>query len=362
MKPKLLRTGARCAAVAGLVAGLVGAGTSIAATPALAQSEDCTCTQRGEDPTEASIEAETGPFKTATVTISAEEGAGFGGGTIYHPSEETDCPFGALILMPGLNRTEESIAWYGPRIASQGFVVLVINGENVMEGPTQRVDDFEDSIKYLTGSSAVKDTVDADRIAIGGHSFGGGGALNYAKSHPEIDAVIPLSPSNLGSGTDFSAVTSPTVMVAMQNDELAPPPLFAKAYYDSIPGASGKAYLEFEGAAHELPLEPNTMIAKSVISWMKRFVDSDGRYDEFLWPVSDPDKELSANEFKKPTQPAPDSEECQEPTPEPEPSPEPEPEPGDGGGDTPGDDDGQVGEVPEGAPETGGGYLAATTG
>lgn len=356
MKPKLLRTAARCAAAAGLVAGLVGAGTSIAATPALAQSEDCTCTQRGEDPTEASITAETGPYKTTKTAVSAQDGAGFGGGTIYYPSEQTDCPLGALILMPGLNRTEESIAWYGPRIASQGFVVFTINAEDTASWPPARVDDFEAAIKYLTGSSSVKDIIDAELIAIGGHSFGAGGAMQYAKSHPELEGVIGLSPSNLGSGTDFSAIKSPTLLLAMQNDELAPPPAFAKAYYDSIPGASGKEYLEFKGAMHELPLKPNTVIAKSMISWMKRFVDSDGRYDQFLWPVSDPDKELSANEFKKPTTPAPEPEDCQEP----EPSPEPEPEPGDGG--SGGDDDDQVGEVPEGAPETGGGYLAAITG
>jgi hypothetical protein len=53
-------------------------------------------------------------------------------------------------------------------------------------------------------------------------------------------------------------------------------------FFNSIPAASEKAYLELAGASHFVPNSPNTTIAKYMIAWLKRFVDDDGRYEQFL--------------------------------------------------------------------------------
>jgi len=49
-------------------------------------------------------------------------------------------------------------------------------------------------------------------------------------------------------------------------------------------GAPEKAYLELRGASHFAPTSTNTTIAVSSVSWLKRFVDDDTRYDQFLCP------------------------------------------------------------------------------
>ena len=80
--------------------------------------------QRGPAPTPASIAAPTGPFATASVTVP--RGNGFGGGVIYYPTATNEGTFGAVAISPGLNGTWPGIAWLGPRLASQGFVVFGI--------------------------------------------------------------------------------------------------------------------------------------------------------------------------------------------------------------------------------------------
>ncbi|SDI97012.1 Dienelactone hydrolase [Actinokineospora alba] len=355
-----LRTGVLGAAFAASL-GLLG--------PAVASAQNCApppCSQttvRGSAPSEESIQAETGPYTTATVAVSAQEGSGFGGGTIYHPTG-TDCTFGGVVAIAGLNQSAESIAWWGPRIASQGFVVLIANAKAGTEGPAQRVADFKAAFTYLTDASSVKDQVDAGRLAAMGHSFGGGAALTLAEQLPSLKAIIPTSPSGLtdpGSIDGYPKVTVPTLIVAMQNDELAPPAVMGKMYYNSIPAPTAKAYMEFAGAMHTVPTSPNTMIGKAMVSWLKRFVDADSRFDQFLWPLTDPDSKLSAYQFVKPAQPAPSIPGC-EPSPAPQPAPSPAPQPSPTPTTTrptsPPSGDGQVGQVPVGAPETGGGSLA----
>jgi len=57
------------------------------------------CDWRGPDPTEASVTAPLGPFEYATTTVDA--GHGFGGGTIYYPTDTSVGDFGAVAISPG---------------------------------------------------------------------------------------------------------------------------------------------------------------------------------------------------------------------------------------------------------------------
>ena len=346
----------------GLVATLAGTGAALAAPAALAQTDDCTCV--APPPTEASISAETGAFEITTTAVSASEGAGFGGGTIYAP-KSTECVYGGVVALPGLNQDETHIAWWGETIASHGFVVLIANGENKTEGPAQRVDDYKDALAYLIGSSPVAGRVDADSLAVMGHSFGAGAVLSLSEQDvPGLKAVIATGATGLtdpGSLDGYTKDKYPTLIIAAQYDELAPPALMGHRYYESIPDSTPKSYIELANTTHDVAISYHEMIGKAMVTWLGRFLDDDGRYDEFLWPVTDPDKVLARNLFVEPGTPAPTPEPCDEEppttTPAPQPSPEPQPAPQPGPAPAPGDGsgDGQVDEVPVGAPETGGG-------
>lgn len=242
------------------------------------------CDWRGPDPTEASVTAETGPFAIATSTVAA--GNGFGGGTVYAPTDAG--PFGGVVVTPGFLMPQSTMAWYGPRLASQGFVVLVIDTNSIYDQPAQRATEMLAALDWLTSSSPEAAKVDPNRLAALGWSMGGGGSLLAGLQRPSLRAVIGAAP--WANSPDFSALRVPTLIVACQNDTIAPIAQHAVPIYSSIPNSVDKEYIEIAGEDHFCVTNNNTnatertAIARQVISFLKRFVDGDGRYRPFLCP------------------------------------------------------------------------------
>lgn len=239
------------------------------------------CLQKGPAPTEHSVTAETGPFAIATSVVGP--GYGFGGGTIYYPTNTSQGTFGAVAVAPGYSATQSSISWYGPRVASQGFVVFTIDTITTADTPVLRGDELLAALDYLTGTSVAKDRVDPQRLAVMGWSMGGGGALFAAKQRPSLKAAIGLA---AWSGQDpFSTLRTPTLLVGCEKDFIAEVETNSVAFYDTIPASVPKGYVEIAGGAHECPTTPDATIAREVVSWLKRFVDDDRRYDPFVCPM-----------------------------------------------------------------------------
>lgn len=247
--------------------------------------------QHGPDPTNASIEAERGPFDVAQDTVARGAANGFGGGTIYYPSSTEEGKFGAVAIAPGFTASQSSMAWLGPRLASQGFVVFTIDTLTTSDQPDARGDQLRAALRYLTSESKEKDRIDGARLATMGHSMGGGGTLEATKDDPALRASIPLTPWDLNK--NFSGVKTPTMIIGGQSDTIAPVASHSESFYRSLPNTTNKAYLELRGASHFAPNISNTTIAKYSISWLKRFVDDDRRYDQFLCPAPGASAEIS---------------------------------------------------------------------
>jgi alpha-beta hydrolase superfamily lysophospholipase len=238
--------------------------------------------ERGPDPTESSIEASRGPFSVSQTTVSSLV-SGFGGGTIYYPTSTSAGTFGAVAISPGFTATQSSIAWLGPRLASQGFVVITIDTNSIYDQPESRGDQLRAALSYLTSSSSVRTRIDASRLAVAGHSMGGGGSLEAAQDQPTLQAAIPLAPWN--TQKSWSTLRVPTFIIGGEADTVAPVSSHSIPFYTSIPSTAEKAYMELDGASHFFPNTSNTTVAKYMISWLKRFVDNDTRYEQFLCPA-----------------------------------------------------------------------------
>ncbi|MFE5934376.1 alpha/beta hydrolase family protein [Streptomyces sp. NPDC056470] len=250
--------------------------------------------QRGPAPTVASIEAARGSYAVSQTSVSSLVATGFGGGTIYYPTTTSDGTFGAVVISPGFTAYESSIAWLGPRLASQGFVVFTIDTLTTLDQPDNRGRQLLAALDHLTQRSSVRARVDASRLGVMGHSMGGGGTLEAAKSRPSLKAAIPLT----GWNTDKSwpEISTPTLVVGADGDTVAPVATHSEPFYESLPASLDKAYLELNGATHFTPNSSNTTIAKYSISWLKRFIDDDTRYDQFLCPVPRPS--LTIEEYR----------------------------------------------------------------
>ncbi|MEU4222557.1 alpha/beta hydrolase [Actinoplanes sp. NPDC026623] len=239
--------------------------------------------ERGPAPTVASIEASRGYYAFAQVTVARSSVSGFGGGTIYYPTSTTDGTFGAIAISPGFTASQSSVAWYGPRLASQGFVVITIDTLSTLDQPASRGTQLLAALDYLTNTSSVRSRIDATRLGVMGHSMGGGGSLSASRTRPQLQAAIPLTPWH---GTkNWSSDTVPTLIIGAENDTTAPVASHAEPFYTSLPSSLDKAYLELNNATHSAPTSTNVTIAKYSISWLKRFIDNDTRYEQFLCPA-----------------------------------------------------------------------------
>ncbi|HEY3140082.1 MAG TPA: hypothetical protein VGJ86_03085 [Acidimicrobiales bacterium] len=249
------------------------------------------CDWRGPTPTEQLLTASTGPFAVSTLAVPTS--AGFGGGTIYYPST-TPGPFAVVSLSPGFTESQSAIAGWGPRLASHGFVTIIINTSNPFIDPSQRSTEQRQALTYVvtqgqTSGSPIFGKVDGQRRGVGGHSMGGGASLISAQADPTIRAVMPMAPWN--SSASFPGITSPTLILACQNDGIAPVGSHASPMYNSIPASTKKEYISVAGGDHSCANAPTgggSAVGKFGVAFLKRFLDNDGRYDPWTCGASKP--------------------------------------------------------------------------
>ncbi|GAA1630149.1 alpha/beta hydrolase family protein [Actinoplanes couchii] len=237
---------------------------------------------KGPAPSNTSIQAARGPFAITETGVSRASVSGFGGGDIYAPTDTSAGTFGAVVIAPGFTARKSSMAWLAPRLASQGFVVFNIDTLTTSDQPASRGRQLLAAADFLTKNSSAKAKIDPARVAVVGHSMGGGGALEAAQSRSSLKAAIPLTPWNLSK--NFRQVQVPTMIVGAEADTIAPVRSFATPFFQSLPAAPGKAFLELNNASHFAPNTPNATISSMSISWLKVFVDGDTRYQQFICP------------------------------------------------------------------------------
>ncbi|GAA2076901.1 lipase [Aeromicrobium halocynthiae] len=263
---------------AGIAAVVLGVGLLAPATSAAAENGY----ERGPDPTNSSIEASRGPYAVSTKSISRLAARGFGGGTIHYPTSAADGTFGVVAVSPGYTASESTIRWLGPRLASFGFVVITFDTNSRYDQPRARGTQLLAAIDQAIGDSTVGSRIDPSRQAVVGHSMGGGGTLEAAKTRPAIEAAVGLTPWN--TDKTWPEVQAAALQIGAQNDSVAPPRSHAIPFYGSLTNAERRAYLELRGASHFAPNTSNTTIATYTLAWLKRYVDDDARYEQFLTP------------------------------------------------------------------------------
>jgi dienelactone hydrolase len=236
----------------------------------------------GPDPTAAALE-KNGPYAYTSVTVADSATVGFGAATIYYPTDTTLPALGGVAISPGYTETQSAVSWFGPRLASHGFVVITFNTNSPYDQPASRGDQLLAALDYLTGTSAVRTRVDATRLAVMGHSMGGGGSLEATKKRPSLQASIPMAPWH--TDKTWPEPVTPTLVIGAENDSIAPVASHAEPFYESLTAAVDKAYLELDGASHSVTNSANATTSRLTVAWLKRFVDNDTRYDQFLCPA-----------------------------------------------------------------------------
>ena len=249
-------------------------------------SAPCTDCARGPNPTVASLKSRSGPFSVAKFSVSGYL-KGFGDSTVHYPTNASG-RMGAIAVIPGYLSYENSIEWWGPRLASHGFVVMTMNTNTIYDQPDSRATQLSRALDYLieqsnSRTSPIAGKIDSARLGVIGWSMGGGGSLKLATER-SLNAIIPQAPYYAGLNS-FSTIKTPTMILACGADVVAPVAAHASPFYNRIPNTTPKAFLEIYGGSHFCANSgyPNEdLLGMYGISWMKRFIDFDRRYDQFL--------------------------------------------------------------------------------
>jgi triacylglycerol lipase len=246
------------------------------------------CASAGSLPTTAALAGD-GEFAVLSYTDFPDVPE-FGQATIYYPVG-TPGPIGGVAIAPGYTERQSHIEWWGPRLASHGYAVLILDTNDPRERPDARASALLAGIRLLRSESSRSGSrlfgrIDADRMAVMGHSMGGGGALRAAAGHGDVlRAAIPFTPWE--PDADLTQVAVPTLVIAGEVDGIAEVGGHAWAHFSAIPTSTPKVYMELAGGDHfiadtgrgdDLPT-----VGRYALAWLKLHLDGEERYRAFLF-------------------------------------------------------------------------------
>jgi pimeloyl-ACP methyl ester carboxylesterase len=208
---------------------------------------------------------------------------------IYYPTNASP-PFAILALSPGFTNVKEDFLWWGPVLASHGFVIAVLSPTSALDFPAERADDLEAGITLLKAENAragspLLGKLDPNRAGLLGHSMGGGATLLVAaRTGGKYQAVVAWEP---WESLQTVRISTPTMILAGEFDLVAGASDMAWPFYQGIPSTTKKAYAEFAGLGHNTvnsigSTAERELHAKWTIAWLKMQLENDTRYDPFV--------------------------------------------------------------------------------
>jgi len=230
-----------------------------------------------------------GSFSIAAYTEFPDV-AEFGNATIFYPTDSPR-PVGGVAIVPGFTERQPPILWWGPRLASHGFAVVIFDTNELRDPPEVRAEALIAAVQFLKtenarATSPLFGKVDPERMAVMGHSMGGGGALIAANTlGDEIRAAIPFTPWQPDGS--FGGITAPTLIIAGEDDTIARVGAHSWPHFESLPATTPRVYLEVAGGDHYVAdsnrAEDLAMMGRYGVAWLKLYLDGDERYRDLIY-------------------------------------------------------------------------------
>jgi len=206
--------------------------------------------------------------------------AGFGGGTVYTPN--TPGKYAVVAVSPGFLANQSTIRDISRRLATHGFVVVTIDTNSIFDYPPSRANQLLAALKKVTSltTGPVAGKMDTSRLAVAGWSMGGGGTMLATGMTPGLKAGVAFAPWAQSNNVGNSAV--PVSYLGGSVDTTAPVPDHAQKFYNAMPATTKKMLGVIQGVNHDFSKTASQPASYTEVAWMKRFVDNDMRYSQFL--------------------------------------------------------------------------------
>ncbi len=141
-------------------------------------------------------------------------------------------------------------------LASHGyFAIASRSAGNLFPNHAAFAEDLRFCLDHLIAANAnaaspFVGSVATDRLAVGGHSMGGGASILAAASDPRIVAVVPLAAAdtNPSSIAASSQVAAPVRFIVGSEDSIVPPGPSSGPMYANAPGA--RQLVSITGGSH----------------------------------------------------------------------------------------------------------------
>jgi dienelactone hydrolase len=266
-----------------------GGGAAAAAGSGAAPSADGALI-RGEDPTMDTV-MNNGPYAVESYSDGIKDGPAFLAATIYYP-KDAEPPFAGIVACPGFTALQDSVAPWGPFLASHGIVLMTIDTNTTGDSVDQRQEALLDALGSLKAEQArsgspINGKLDMARFGFMGWSMGGGGTWLNANTHPELKSALSLAghiATQIGGAAQFTKITVPTLLLAGDADDAILGLAMSQPVYEAIPESTPKILYEIAGASH-FDIQPMTgggLFGLYGLSWQKVFLEGDMRFKKFL--------------------------------------------------------------------------------
>ncbi len=179
-------------------------------------------------------------------------------------------PFPLVLFSHGNNGIRIQSFYFGAHLASHGYVVAspdhhgnifpdmlrgISDADVVANRPRDMVFVLDELVaRSNTPGDDLAGAIDADRVGISGHSFGGYTSFLLAAGdtrEPRIKAIFPQAPGAILPDEHFAGITVPTLIIGGSIDETTPFDSQQRRRFDALPtGAAVVGLAEVRNAGH----------------------------------------------------------------------------------------------------------------
>ena len=218
---------------------------------------------------------------TKTFTATTIDGIQIIYDVIMRPGTSTDAPI--TILLHGFAGNRIMMRMIALALADKGFICALVDlrGHGSSEGIMGELDNFSNDVKAVIQSLHAKGIGDTSRIALIGHSIGGGVILNLGSQLASIVSTIGVAPV---SSPEWVNTTMPRnmLLIISTGDAVIDSTIVKETFYKSVNGTLGfneshningaeRELFVVEGSDH-LNILYNELVIGEIVKWSTSYV------------------------------------------------------------------------------------------